>query len=123
MARFFMAQGSDMPKQLPTLKQRKDFLAMNRAPKWVTPGFILQYAANGSDKPVVGYTVSKKVGNAVVRNTMKRRFRALAAEGLNGEDARFVLIGRPGAMAVPFAQLKRDLAWALRRVKAKAGKA
>ena len=103
-----------------TLKHRRDFLAMNRARKWVTPGFILQYQPH--DAPVeMGYTVSKKVGNAVIRNRVKRRFRALAASALTDERARMVLIGRPGAQDVAFKQLTKDLRWALKRVKAKAG--
>lgn len=110
-----------MPQQLPTMKQRKEFLAMNRAAKWVTPGFIVQYDSNLEQPtpPTVGYTVSKKVGNAVVRNTVKRRFRAIAAQGLGRHRGRFVLIGRPGALGIPFAQLEKDLAWALRRLNAK----
>lgn len=104
-----------------TLKKRRDFLAMNRAAKWVTPGFILQYAPSEASTTQLGYTVSKKVGNAVVRNRMKRRFRALAADNLGSEPATMVLIGRPGAEKVPYQQLVKDLGWALRRVKAKAG--
>lgn len=106
-----------------TLKQRRDFLAMNKAQKWVTPGFILQYQPHMETPPQLGYTVSKKVGNAVARNTLKRRFRALAADMLTSESARMVMIGRPGALALPYAQLAKDLRWALKRVKAKAGTA
>lgn len=104
-----------------TLKKRRDFLAMNRAAKWVTPGFILQYAPHEASTAQLGYTVSKKVGNAVVRNRMKRRFRSLAADRLASESATMVLIGRPGAQDVPYQQLAKDLSWALKRVKAKAG--
>lgn len=103
-----------------TLKKRRDFLAMNRAVKWVTPGFILQYAPHDAATPQLGYTVSKKVGNAVIRNRMKRRFRALAADRLASESATMVLIGRPGAETIAYQQLAKDLNWALKRVKAKA---
>lgn len=112
-----------MPSPPETLKQRKEFIAMNRAQKWVTPGFILQYEPHAAAQPRLGYTVSKKVGNAVVRNTVKRRFRALAAAHFVEEPARIVMIGRPGAQNVPFAQLTKDLRWALKRVKAKCGAA
>lgn len=68
----------------------------------------------------VGFTCSKKVGNAVVRNRAKRRLRAIAREflpvaGQPGWD--YVLIGRAEATAVlPFDDLRRDLAHALRRL-------
>ena len=71
----------------------------------------------------VGITVSRKVGGAVVRNRMKRRFRELARAvlpeaGMAGAD--HVLIGRPGGIDRPFAQLQADLKGALRKSKEKA---
>lgn len=67
----------------------------------------------------IGITASKKVGNAVARNRVKRRFRALAREilpraGIRGAD--HVLIGRTAALDLPYEQLKTDLLKALRRV-------
>jgi ribonuclease P protein component len=64
----------------------------------------------------LGLTVSKKVGNAVVRNRMKRRFRELARavlpkSGIAGAD--HVLIGRNGGIERPFDQLVADLTRAL----------
>lgn len=85
------------------------------------PGFVLLVRARGDADPVmrVGITVSRKVGNAVVRNRMKRRFRALAAEvlpehGIAGAD--HVLIGRPGGVERDFALLKTEFAKALTKV-------
>ena len=85
------------------------------------PGFVLlvRDRADGSDVKRVGYTVSKKVGIAVVRNRMKRRFRALAGEilpgsGLPGAD--HILIGRPSGIERPFAELREQLLRALRKV-------
>lgn len=72
----------------------------------------------------VGFTCSKKVGNAVARNRAKRRLREVAravlpAEGREGWD--YVLIGRPEVTAaLPFPQLLADLSHALARVHAKA---
>ena len=70
----------------------------------------------------VGYTCSKKLGNAVARNRAKRRLRALAREILP-DAARpgwdYVLVGRPEATATrDFALLRADLEGALRRVHA-----
>ncbi len=69
----------------------------------------------------LGITVTKKIGNAVVRNRMKRRFRALAAEllpqsGLEGAD--HVLIGRAGGVARDYGLLRAELAKALAKVRA-----
>jgi len=69
----------------------------------------------------VGFTCSKKVGNAVARNRAKRRLRAVAREivparGQPGWD--YVLIGRAGETgARPFDDLRRDLAFALDRLR------
>lgn len=67
----------------------------------------------------LGLTVSKKVGNAVVRNRMRRRLRELArailpAAGIAGAD--HVLIGRAGGIERPFADLAGDLERALARL-------
>ena len=68
----------------------------------------------------VGYTVTKKIGNAVVRNRMKRRFRALVREmlarscGIPGAD--HVLIGRAGGIERDFATLADELKRALEQV-------
>jgi ribonuclease P protein component len=68
----------------------------------------------------VGFTVTKKIGNAVVRNRMKRRFRALAREivptrGIAGAD--HVMVGRPSGIERDFAALRQDLAGALDKLR------
>jgi len=82
------------------------------------PGFVLLVRPRGDDNPVMrlGITVTKKIGNAVVRNRMKRRFRALAREllpvaGIAGAD--HVLIGRAGGVERDFDQLRNELVKAL----------
>ena len=85
------------------------------------PGFILlvRDRADGSPAKRVGYTVSRKVGNAVTRNRMKRRFRALARELLPGAGvagADHILIGRQSGIERPFALLRDELGRALAKV-------
>ena len=87
-----------------------------------TPGFIL-LVRDRKDKDSrmrVGFTVTKKIGGAVVRNRMKRRFRALAREivpvkGFPGAD--HVMIGRGKGIARDFSLLRSELAGALDRLR------
>jgi ribonuclease P protein component len=106
---------------LKTLTVRRDFLAANTGKRAPMPGFVLlmRQRDDGDPSMRIGYTVTKKIGNAVVRNRMKRRLRALAREllpesGVRGAD--HVLIGRNGGIERDFAQLRADLAKALTKV-------
>jgi ribonuclease P protein component len=87
------------------------------------PGFILLVREREDGDPAMrlGITVSKKVGNAVVRNRMKRRFRAIARallpeHGTAGAD--HVLIGRPSGIERDFASLEAEFVKALTRLAA-----
>ena len=116
------------------LKRRAEFLqvaAANR--KWVAPGLILQVrrqpstASENQDatraaalEPVrVGFTASRKVGNAVARNRARRRLRSVAREVLShaepGND--FVLIARPATLDRDYQALVTDLVAGLKRLK------
>jgi ribonuclease P protein component len=107
-------------QRLGIIKKRSDFLAANAGRRAATAGFVLLVRDRGDDDPQIraGFTVTKKIGNAVVRNRMKRRFRALAREmfpaaGYPGSD--HVMIGRAGGVERDYSRLRDDLASALRR--------
>ena len=113
---------------LATLTERADFLRAARAGRAAMPGFVLQARerAKGEAEGIrVGFTCSKKVGNAVARNRAKRRLREAARvviprRGRDGWD--YVLIGRAEVTASqPFDALCADLERALDRVHRKRG--
>jgi ribonuclease P protein component len=129
------------PSPIGRLKRRSEFLRVAALRcKWATPGLILQAAPAAASPPTapssdahglpalgsvmpaalrVGFTCSKKVGNAVARNRAKRRLRAAAAailpvHAVPGYD--YVLIGRQETLRRPYALLLQDLQTALKRV-------
>jgi len=106
------------------LTKRADFLAANNGLRVARPGFVLLVRGNGGAGLRFGITVTKRIGNAVVRNRMKRRFRALVREMLPAAglaDHDHVLIGREGGVERDFAQLRTELAAALERARAGKG--
>jgi ribonuclease P protein component len=112
-----------MTARLDKLKTRADFLrvAAGRV-RAARPGLVLQAAPRPDDGALalrVGFTASKRVGNAVARNRAKRRLRAAAASvlarhGRAGND--YVLIARAGTGERPYAELLADLEGALRQL-------
>jgi ribonuclease P protein component len=107
-----------MTTDIQVIRNRSDFLAANRGLRVARPGFVLLARPNDGRGKRYGITVTKKIGNAVVRNRMKRRFRellraALPVEGLADHD--HVLIGREGGIERDFGQLRAELSAALAR--------
>jgi ribonuclease P protein component len=101
-----------------TITRRADFLAANKGLRVARPGFVLLANPNAGQGKRLGVTVTKRIGNAVVRNRMKRRFRALAREllpELGLPDTDHVLIGREGGVERDFALLRSELEAALGR--------
>jgi ribonuclease P protein component len=102
------------------LRRRADFLAAATGVRASAAGFVLQARARGDAGPVrVGFTVSRKVGNAVVRNRVRRRLREVVrlspgAPMQSGTD--YVLIGRRAALEAAFDRLAADFAGALDQV-------
>lgn len=106
------------------LVRRADFLRLTASGmRRVTPGFILQAAPRG-DHPTpqlrIGFTASRKVGNAVKRNRARRRLKAVAGEilpahGMPGFD--LVLIARPATVDRPYRDLVQDFTAALKRMR------
>ena len=109
---------------LERLKQRKDFLRLAHAKRVHSTSFVLQARDRGDAQVLrVGFTCSKKVGNAVARNRAKRRLREIARLilprfGQAGHD--YVLIGRANVTATTkFNALQDELLAALRRLQGK----
>lgn len=113
-----------MTPRVETLKKRKHYLAAARARKWAAASIVVQGRQRGDEEDPglvrVGFTTSKKVGNAVARNRARRRMRAVAAEVLPEEGRPgwdYVLIGRAGATAArPYDLLVGDLRTALSKL-------
>ena len=108
---------------LETLSKRSDFVAASKAEKYVGKSINVQARPKSLQNIRVGYTASKRVGNAVKRNRAKRRMRAAVAEtlpsyGTSGTD--YVLIGRAQTTCnAKFEELKDELICAFEKLNMK----
>jgi ribonuclease P protein component len=108
------------------LRQRADFLAAAAGARAAVPAFVVQIRDRTDPGPTrVGYTVSKKVGNAVERNRVRRRLRELVKR--NGPPfmrphCDYVLVGRRAALGRSFDTMLDDLKSALKRLDAQLAK-
>lgn len=106
-----------------TLKRRSEFLRIRGGARWATASFVLETKPRIDPKPGgnarFGFTVTKQLGNAVVRNRIRRRLREairLVAAANARADHDYVLIARAPTLDRPFADLVRDIETAFTRV-------
>ena len=102
-----------------TIKKRIDFVKVSKKGKnFFTKGFILQKYKRGlssKDKEItvrVGFTITKKIGGAVVRNKIKRRLRAIIKEVLNNyfkKNYDYVIIANKKSLDMDYKELKNDI--------------
>ena len=110
-----------MMDKILVLKKRKDFLRVAQGIRMVVSTIILQAAPSLSGDPVpfkVGYTTTKKIGKAHIRNRTRRRMRAVVRDvfpQLALPNVEYVLIGRYNTATCPYKMLKSDLKWALKK--------
>jgi ribonuclease P protein component len=126
-----LGQADSQPLSVERLKIRADFLRAAKGIRRVEGAITLETCATPEPLPHtvrVGFTASKKVGNAVIRNRAKRRLRAAASQllpllGRDGHD--YVLVARGTTVARPFPALLSDITTALkaahRKLDAKTG--
>ena len=104
-------------RRFASLSRQADFARLRRRGKRVSTKSLLIYRSDplpSDPVSLVGITVSKSIGKAVIRNKLRRRLAAIINEAL-GEQAvmRLLVVARPGAAEVPFTDLRAELGSAL----------
>ena len=110
-----------MTSPLTSIKIRPDFLRIRGGQKWSGTGFLIETKTSPTSggPPRFGFTVTKKLGNAVVRNRIRRRLKEaakLAADGHAKPGYDYVVVARKAAFDMPFEQMTADMEAALKRV-------
>jgi ribonuclease P protein component len=107
-----------------TLNSRTDFLRIRGGARWSARAFLMEAKRRDRgdpvrDQPRIGFTVTKKLGSSVIRNRIRRRLRAAAADVLpvhGAGDCDYVVVAREPALRQPFAALVADMRTAVERV-------
>jgi ribonuclease P protein component len=106
------------PAELRRLLKRSEFLRAARGERTGRSAFQLQAVASEEAEPGIGYTVTKKTGNAPERNRIKRRLKAAVRACEAGFQPRhdYVLVGRRDALTITFAKLVGELSAAVTKI-------
>lgn len=105
-----------------TFKKRKDFLRVAQGFHVATHNMVLQAAqslSGSADNIMVGYTTTKRIGNAVIRNKSRRRLRAIVREVLQTyalPQVDYVFIARNTTASCCFKELRGDVVYAIKRI-------
>lgn len=115
------ATGKARPPVPARLRKRAEFLAVRRGEKRRGRLFLLEVLDRGDEgAPRVGFTVTKKVGNAVVRNRVRRRLKEAVRTHVAGDMAPgsdYVIVGREDVLTAPFAEIRTELSRRLRKAR------
>ena len=103
------------------LRRRHEFVAVaGTRRRWVGPAFVVQAGPRGEPSEIgIGFTASRRIGNAVARNRARRRLRAAVRAllpGLAQPGYDYVIVARPAILTCPFDLILRDLRTAFARV-------
>ena len=113
--------GKPLQAAVKRLRKRAEFLAVRRGEKRRGRLFLMEVLDRGDGGAArVGFTVTKKVGNAVVRNRIRRRLKEAvrvhaAGDMQPGND--YVIVGREEVLTAPFAAIKTELSRRMRRTR------
>jgi len=105
-------------RRFASLRRRADFARMRQRGRRLATSHFTVFAApayGADERPVVGFSIAKTVGKAVVRNTLRRRMAAILHDALTGRRLRLLLIARPGAASLAFPELRAEIERAVER--------